>query len=89
MTPEESEQIMNPFYPHDPSLAMRAIRKALGGNVPDWICESLVRSYFLFRQLKELEEKADYLIQSQLDPFGLNTIPYRYKMGQAEITNEN
>ena len=59
MTPEESEQIMNPFYPHDPSLAMRSIRKALGENIPDWICESIVRSYFLFRRLKDLEEETE------------------------------
>ena len=89
MTLHEAEEIMKPFYPHDPSLAIQAIRRALGGNIPDWICESIVRSYFLFRRLKDLEEETEYLIQSQLDPFGLNTIPYKYREGHSEILNEN
>ncbi len=89
MTPNEAEEIMKPFYPHDPSLAIQAIRRALGGDIPDWICESIVGSYFLFLQLKDLEEKAEQLMKNDIDPFGLNTIPYRYKMGQSELMNEN
>ena len=89
MTPQEAEEIMNPFYPHDPSLAIQAIRKALGGNIPDWICESIVGSYFLFLQLKDLEEKAENVIQNDLDPFGLNTIPYNYIESPTGSSDEN
>ena len=76
MTPEDSEQIMQPFYPHDYSLAIQAIRRALGGDVPDWICESIVGSYFTFLNVKELQETAEEIIKTYKDPFGFNTIPY-------------
>ena len=76
MTPQEAEQIMSPFYPHDPNLAMRALDKALGGNIPEWIIESVVGSYFTFLHVQELEARIMTLEMRNQDPFGLNTIPY-------------
>jgi len=76
MTSQEAEQIMNPFYPHDPNLAMRAMGKALGGHIPEWILESVVGAYFTFLHIRELEEKIENIELSNRDPFGLNTIPY-------------
>ena len=77
MTPQEAEQIMNPFYPHDPNLAMRAMGKALEGHVPEWILESVVGTYFTFLRVQELESKIMDLRMRHADSFGLNTIPYR------------
>ena len=76
MTPQEAEQIMSPFYPHDPNLAMRALDKALGGNIPEWIIESVVGSYFTFLHVQALEARIMTLEMRNQDPFGLNTIPY-------------
>tara|TARA_Y100000310_G_scaffold210680_1_gene211300 strand:+ start:1732 stop:1992 length:261 start_codon:yes stop_codon:yes gene_type:complete len=76
MTPQEAEQIMSPFYPHDPNLAMRALDNALGGNTPEWIIESVVGSYFTFLHVQELEARIMTLEMRNQDPFGLNTIPY-------------
>jgi len=77
MTPQEAEQAMRPFYPHDPNLAMKAMGKALeGNNIPDWILESVVDSYFSFLHIQELEAKIMMLQMSYTDPFGLNTVPY-------------
>jgi len=78
MTPQEAESIMSPFYPHDPNLAMRAIGTALGGNVPEWILESVVGSFFLFKEIEAVQEDMQRLIASQKDALGLNTIPYRF-----------
>ena len=80
MTPQEAEQIMSPFYPHDPNLAMKAMGTALEGNIPDWILESVVGSYFTFLQVQELEEKIRQIEMSNKDPFGLNTIPYKLNL---------
>ena len=77
MTPQEAEQIMSPFYPHDPNLAMRAMDKALEGNIPEWILESVVGAFFTFLQVQELEEKIRRIEMGNGDPFGLQTIPYR------------
>ena len=52
MTPQEAEQIMSPFYPHDPNLAMRAMDKALEGNIPEWILESVVGAFFTFLKVQ-------------------------------------
>ena len=76
MTSQEAEQIMNPFYPHAPNLAMRAMGKALGGHIPEWILESVVGSYFTFLQLQELQARITALEMRNQDPFRLNTIPY-------------
>ena len=76
MTSQEAEQIMNPFYPHDPNLAMRAMGTALGGHIPEWILESVVGSYFTFLQLQELQARITALEMLNQDPFELNTVPY-------------
>jgi hypothetical protein len=76
MTSREAEAIMNPFYPHDPNLAMRAMGKALGDNIPDWILEAVVGSYFTFLHVQELEARITTLEALNQDPFGLNTVPY-------------
>lgn len=87
MTPQEAEDIMSPFYPHDPNLAMRAIDQALGGNVPEWILEAVVGSYFTFLQVKEMHEKIEQKINSLADPFGLGTIPYTFDMDTDQISS--
>ena len=76
MTPQEAEQIMNPFYPHDLNLAMKAMGTALGRHVPEWILESVVGSYFNFLQVRELQDRIVKLERRNQDPFGLNTVPY-------------
>jgi len=76
MTSQDAEQIMNPFYPHDPNLAMKAMGKALGGHIPEWILESVVGSYFTFLNIQELEAKIMTLQRRNVDPFGLDTVPY-------------
>lgn len=73
MTPQEAQDIMKPFYPNDPTLAMKAMNTALGGNVPDWVLDSIVMSFFTFLQIKEIQEKFEHLNK---DPFGLATMPY-------------
>ena len=75
MTPQEAEQIMNPFYPDDPNLAMRAMDTALGGTIPEWILESVVGSYFTFLHIREGFIHMDRQTYSH-DPFGLDTTPY-------------
>ena len=50
MTPEEAEDLMNPFYPNDPYLAIRTLSREIGeeATVPEWILESIVHQYFQF-----------------------------------------
>jgi len=76
MTPQEAENLMSPFYPHDPNLAIKAIGTALGGNVPEWILESVVGSYFTYRTIEDFDIRMLELVEAQEDPFGLHTIPY-------------
>ena len=76
MTPEEAAQIMNPFYPHDPKLAIKAMDKGLEGNIPTWILESVVMKYFTFLRITALEDEVLKLQTKNLDPFGFNSIPY-------------
>lgn len=83
MTPEEAAQIMNPFYPHDPKLAMKAMNKELEGNTPAWILESVVMKYFTFMRITELEDEVLKLQRKNLDPFGFNSIPYT--VGDREV----
>ena len=83
MTPEEAEQIMNPFYPHDPSLATKAMASALGENVPEWMCESVVGSYFNFLQNRDFHTEMAKALISLKDPFGLNSVPYKYGMDEG------
>ena len=87
MTPQEAEDIMSPFYPHDPNLAMRSIGQALGGNVPEWILESVVGSYFTFLQVKELSERLNRIEAGIVDPFGLGTIPYALNLEDGMSLN--
>ena len=77
ITPQEAEQIMSPFYPHDPNLAMKAMSTALGGHVPEWILESVVGSYFNFLQMRELHARIMALEMRNQDPFKLGTIPFQ------------
>ena len=87
MTPQEAEQAMRPFYPHDPNLAVKAMSKALeGDNIPDWILESVVEAYFSFLHIQELENKIMLLQRQNQDPFGLNTIPYTLDGTDVELT---
>ena len=88
ITPAEAEQIMKPFYPHDPNLAKRALLSALQQEkmVPDWVVEAVVGAYFNFSEQREVETSIDESIRKTIDsdPFGLGTIPYNtkdYKIG--------
>lgn len=87
MTSQEAEQIMNPFYPHDPNLAMRAMGKALEGHIPEWILESVVGSYFTFLQMQEIHVRIMNLQMLNQDPFGLQTIPYRLNLDDGVELN--
>ena len=72
MTPTEAEDIMKPFFPNDPNLAVKALNRALNeGPIPEWIANSIVGAYFTFLAVNQLNN-----FLGQYDPFGLNTVPY-------------
>ena len=85
MTPQEAEQIMSPFYPHDPNLAMKAMSTALGGHVPEWILESVVGSYFNFLQMRELHARIMALEMHNQDPFRLGTVPFKLESPEINL----
>tara|TARA_R110000824_G_scaffold323505_1_gene510452 strand:+ start:1487 stop:1753 length:267 start_codon:yes stop_codon:yes gene_type:complete len=78
MTPEEAEEIMNPFYPHDPNLAIKTLSREISeeATVPDWILESIVSQYFQYLGMQKMLQKQAEMRKTQKDPFGLDTIPY-------------
>jgi len=72
MTPNEAEEIMKPFFPNDPNLAIKALSRVLNeGTIPEWIVNSIVGGYFTFLSINKLREFAH-----KHDPFGWDTIPY-------------
>ena len=82
MDTEDAEQLMMPFFPHDPFLAVQALSKALfedeGFRLPEWIWEAVVQQYFTFLQIQRMQNKHEY-VRDRLaheDPFRLKTIPY-------------
>ena len=81
MTPQEAEELMNPFYPHDPSLAIRALSRGMREEAmtPEWVLESIVNQYFQYLAMQRLVEKQEEMKQQwqASDPFGLNTVPYQ------------
>jgi len=85
MTPQEAEQIMSPFYPHDLNLAIKAMGTALGGHVPEWILESVVGSYFDFLQLQELQARIKALEMHNRDPFRLGTVPFKLESPEIDL----
>jgi len=78
MTPQEAEELMNPFYPHDPYLAIRSLERELSeeATIPDWILESIVGQYFQFLGVQKMLQKQADMRKAYKDPFGLDTIPY-------------
>ena len=87
MTSDEAEEIMKPFFPHDSNLAMRSLRQAIQeeGNVPDWIIESIVMSYFHYKSLTEFEGEVEKLLEENTDKLGLNTLPYDVRFSPDEF----
>jgi len=82
MDTNDAEQLMMPFFPHDPYLAVQSLSKALfeneGFRLPEWIWEAVVQQYFTFLQIQRLQMKQEHL-REQLtseDPFRMNTAPY-------------
>ena len=83
MTPTDAKNIMKPFFPHDPNLAVKALGKALDeSTTPEWIVNAVVGSYFTFLAFKELDE----FVQKH-DPFGLDTVVYLGNMYKGENKN--
>ena len=78
MTPQEAEELMNPFYPNDPYLAIRTLSREISeeATVPEWILESIVGQYFQFLGNQKMLQKQDEMKNSYKDPFGLDTVPY-------------
>tara|TARA_R110002020_G_scaffold336981_1_gene552470 strand:- start:2516 stop:2782 length:267 start_codon:yes stop_codon:yes gene_type:complete len=78
MTPQEAEDLMNPFFPHDPYLAIRSLANAIQEEVliPDWILESVVHQYFQFLAMQRIRQKQEEFRKSYKDPYGLDTVPY-------------
>ena len=92
MSPQEAEQIMSPFYPHEAYLAIEAMDKALEGNTPEWILESVVGSFFNFLETQDLMQKLGNKInklvrlqEKNIDPYGLDTIPYTVEHTGLEL----
>jgi hypothetical protein len=82
MDTNDAEQLMMPFFPHDPYLAVQSLSKALfeneGFRLPEWIWEAVVQQYFTFLQIQRLQMKQEHL-REQLtseDPFRMHTAPY-------------
>ncbi len=78
MTPDDAEEIMRPFYPYDSNLAIKALKQAFNKELdtPEWVIDSILKSYFTFLKLKDLEKELDQIIKTNVDPFGFNTVPY-------------
>ena len=83
MTPEEAEELMNPFYPHDPYLAIRTLSREVSeeATVPDWILESIVHQYFQFLSMEKMVQKQEENISDYKDPYDIilpkmKTVPY-------------
>jgi len=91
MTSDEAEELMKPFFPHDSNLAIRSLRHAIQeeGNIPDWLIESIVMSYFHFRSLKDLGEELEKVIEEKTDKLGLNTLPYDVRYSEEFRPHHN
>jgi len=83
MTPEEAEDLMNPFYPNDPYLAIRTLSREIGeeATVPEWILESIVHQYFQFLSMEKMQKKQEETISNYTDPYKtilpkMKTVPY-------------
>jgi len=82
MDTKDAEQLMLPFFPHDPYLAVQSLSKAMfdyaGVLLPNWIWETIVQQYFTFLHLQVLHMKQEHLREQIIseDPFHMNTIPY-------------
>ena len=87
MTSDEAEEIMKPFFPHDSNLAIRSLRQAIQeeGDIPEWIIESIVMSYFHFRSLKDFEGELNKLVEDKTDKLGLGTLPYDVQYSPEEF----
>jgi len=83
MTPEEAEELMNPFYPNDPNLAIKTLSREISeeATVPDWILESIVHKYFQFLSMEKMVQKQEEDLSRYKDPYEIllpkmKTIPY-------------
>ena len=81
MNPEDAEQLMMPFFPHDPYLATQSLSKAFkeeGYSLPEWIWEAVVQQFFTYLMIQRLTLKQEHM-RDQLnaeDPFKIMTVPF-------------
>ena len=82
MDTHDAEQLMMPFFPNDPYLAIQSLARAMfdndGVEIPEWIWEAVVQQYFTYLEIRRIKMKQSYA-RTQLsaeDPFNIKTIPY-------------
>ena len=82
MDTSDAEQLMMPFFPHDPYLAVRSLARAMfeteGVDLPEWIWEAVVQQYFTYLQIQKMQLKHTH-VRDQLsaeDPFKMQSVPY-------------
>ena len=82
METSDAEQLMMPFFPNDPYLAVQSLSKALfdsdGLVIPEWIWEAVVQQYFMYLMTQRLMTKQEQLREQLFneDPFKMMTVPY-------------
>jgi hypothetical protein len=81
MNSEDAEQLMMPFFPHDPYLAIQSLSRTLfeeeGFRLPEWIWEAVVQQFFTYLMVRRLTLKQEHM-RDQLnakDPFKMMTVP--------------